>query len=135
MGLFARATPPTAADPDGVRGQVNGIAALMRTRLGARGIDLRETLHHSGHALPHAVRTEATYLADCAEMAGHPRLIQRLDQARLAHAEEACRTHLETVGRWSRRGAAALTALRRVALIGLATAALAVGLALWRGLL
>ena len=135
MGIFARATPPEAADPEGVRDRVEGITTLMRSRLGARGATLHELLHHSGRALPADVRTQAAYLADCADLAGHPRLIQRLDGARLLRAEETCRTHLESLGRWERRGATALAALRRLAVIGLATAALALALAIWRGLI
>ncbi len=135
MGIFAHATPPEAADPEGVRGRVEGIATLMRSRLGARGDTLHDLLHHSGHALPAPVRTEAAYLAECADLAGHPRLIQRLDCARLRRAEETCRLHLESLSRWQRRGAVALAALRRVAVIGLATAALVLGLAMWRGLI
>ncbi len=135
MGMFSRPAPTAATDPEEVRARVDGIAALMRSRLGAHGTSLRETLHHSGHELPEAVLSEAAYLSDCAELAGHPRLIQRVDPRRLAEAEDTCRTHLEAVSRWSRRWAAAAAVLRRLVVVVLATAALALGLALWRGLL
>ncbi|MGY6411953.1 MAG: hypothetical protein ACXIUV_13135 [Alkalilacustris sp.] len=134
MGLFSRHIP-AATDRAQACAQADGIAVLMRARLGARGADLREVLSHSGHDLPRAVRREAEVLAQGAELARHPRLIQRLDAERMAEAERVCREHLEALGPWARRGAAALAVLRRVAGIGLATGALAVGLAVWRGLL
>ena len=124
-----------APAPGEVQDRAAAIAGLMRARLGARGADLEDTLRHSGHRLPRKVQDAAADLARWAAEAGHPALHARLDHTQIARAEALCRRHLQRIGRWSRRGEVALAALRRLAGIGLVTTALALGLALWRGLL
>jgi hypothetical protein len=111
------------------------VAAMMEERLGVRGDGLAEKLRRGGGQLPREVRAEAQWLADAMAMADNPKLAARLDQARAAQAYDTCLRHLRQARKWDRRGERAMAVLGQGAVILLATAALAVGLAWWRGLL
>lgn len=111
------------------------VAALMEERLGVRGDGLAAKLRRGGNQLPRDVRAEAQWLAEAAAMADNPKLLARLDQARAAKAYDTCLRHLRQARKWDRRGERAIALLGQGAVILLATAALAVGLAWWRGLL
>lgn len=111
------------------------VAALLEERLGLRGDGLAAKLKRGGRQLPRAVRSEAEWLARAAAMAENPRLAVQVDQARAAQAYDICVRHLRQARKWDRRGEMAITVMGRVAVILLATAALVVGLAWWRGLL
>lgn len=119
----------------GVLQMADRVAALMEERLGARGEGLAEKLRRCGGKLPKAVRAEAEYLVRAAAQAENPRLMAQIDQARAARAYDVCVRHLRQARKWDRRGEMLIGALGRAATILLATAALVVGLAWWRGLL
>jgi hypothetical protein len=78
------------------------IAGLMQDRLGVGGKGLAEKLRRGGRLLPRKVHAEAEVLASAAAMARNPKLLVRMDQARLTQAYEACAKHLGGVNRWGR---------------------------------
>jgi len=111
------------------------IAELMEERLGVRGNGLADKLRRGGRKLPARVRAEAELLAEAAAQADNPKLLARLDHARIARAYDQCLKHLRRARIWERRADAVLSLAGRLALIVIAVAALALGLAWWRGVL
>jgi hypothetical protein len=119
----------------GILQMADRVAALMEERLGVRGDGLAAKLRRGGRKLPSAVLAEAEHLARVAAQAENPKLLAQIDQARAARAYDACVRHLKQARKWDRRGDMLLGVLGRAATILLATGAVAVGLAWWRGLL
>lgn len=118
-----------------VQQMADRIAALMEERLGVKGDALADKLARGGGKLPREVRAEAAFLAESAAQAANPALFTRLDHARIASAYDTCLRHLKKTGRGARRQGLLIDMLARIAVILLVVAALALGVALWRGLL
>ncbi len=118
-----------------VQQMADRVAALMEERLRMRGTGLAEKLRRGGRALPRRIRAEAELLAAAAEKAQVPKLLMQLDHERVAAAYDACVRYLHPLGRGARvRGYALdLAAASGFALV--VTAALVVGVLVWRGFL
>lgn len=118
-----------------VQQMADRVAALMEERLRMRGAGLAEKLRRGGRALPRRIRAEAELLAAAAEKAQVPKLLMQLDHERVAAAYDACVRYLHPLGRRARvRGYALdLAAASGFALV--VTAALVVGVLVWRGFL
>ena len=118
-----------------VQQMADRIAALMEARLGVRGDGLAAKLRRGGRKLPAEVRAEAELLAEAAAQAGNPKLLMQLDHGRIAKAYDVCLKHLKQARRWEGRVDRLLAVTGRLVFILLAAGAVAVGLALWRGLI
>jgi len=118
-----------------VQQMADRVAALMEERLRMRGTGLADKLRRGGRALPRRIRAEAELLAAAAEKAQVPKLLMQLDHERVAAAYDACVRYLHPLGRRARvRGYALdLAAASGFALV--VTAALVVGVLVWRGFL
>ncbi|MDP3338724.1 hypothetical protein [Frigidibacter sp.] len=118
-----------------VQQMADRVAALMEERLRMRGAGLAEKLRRGGRALPRRIRAEAELLAAAAEKAQVPKLLVQMDHARVAAAYDACVRYLHPLGRTARvRGYVLdLAAASGFALV--VTAALVVGVLVWRGFL
>ncbi len=109
------------------------IGALMETRLRIRGHGLAAKLARGGRRLPRAVRAAATRLAAAEAMAGNPRLLVQIDEARVAEDFDLCLRHLSGLDRQARRRAA-LSEIALSILTGLVVLAVLVWAVLrWRG--
>jgi hypothetical protein len=118
-----------------VRQMADRIAAPMEERLRVRGNGLREKLRAGGRRLPSRIRREAEYLAEAAFLAQSPKFEPMLDDARIAAAHDACLRHLKGVRRRGRLSGFMRDVAGSVVVQRLLVAALAVGVAMWRGLL
>ena len=118
-----------------VQQMADRVAALMEERLRIRGTGLAEKLRRGGRALPRRIRAEAELLAAAAEKARVPKLLMQLDHERVAAAYDACVRYLAPLGRGARvRGYVLdLAAASGFALV--VTAAMVVGVLVWRGFL
>lgn len=118
-----------------VQQMADRVAALMEERMRIRGTGLAEKLRRGGRALPRRIRAEAELLAAAAETAQVPKLLIQMDHERVAAAYDACIRYLRPLGRTARvRGYVLdLAAASGFALV--VTAALVVGVLVWRGFL
>jgi hypothetical protein len=110
-------------------------AVLMRTRLGARGETLGETLRSRGRALPRKVRKAAQALVMAQDLARHPTLRQRIDRPATTRAGREVLGYLEPLGAAQRRWRLVLSILGSAAFGLLATLAGLVAVLRWRGYL
>ncbi|MCX7890072.1 MAG: hypothetical protein N2422_10185 [Rhodobacteraceae bacterium] len=109
------------------------VGELMEDRLGLRGRSLADRLARGGRALPRRVRAAAEVLAAAEAGATQPRLVARLDHARLAEAYDICIRHLRPLGAAERRRSFVLDVLTRVATAVVVTTALVITVLVWRG--
>lgn len=109
------------------------VAALMETRLKARGTGLGAKMQSRGRQLPRGVRRAAQALAGAAEQAENPRLMMQLDLEKVAADYDICVRHLGGLGARDRRISAMLDFGARLALIALVVTALVLALLYWRG--
>lgn len=118
-----------------VQQMADRVAELMEQRLRVRGKGLAEKLRRGGRALPRKVRKEAAYLAECAELAQHPKVQLMLDHERVARAYDICLRHLNGIGAADRMVGALLGVAGSVAFGLLVVAGLFLAIAVWRGLI
>jgi hypothetical protein len=111
------------------------IAALMETKLRARGTGLSAKLRARGSALPRKVYTAATALATAAEMAQSPKLLLQIDHEALARNYDICTRHLSGMKPRSGWMDNTLAVAASIAMSLLLVALLVVVLMRWRGLL
>lgn len=111
------------------------IAGLMQDRLGVGGKGLAEKLRRGGRLLPRKVHSEAETLAAAAAMAENPKLLARLDQARMQQAYEACAKHLGGVNRWGRAKGTTLDVASSIAFRLLVVTGLLIWVLRMRGLI
>ncbi len=116
-----------------VQQMADRVAALMEERLRIRGAGLAAKLRRGGRALPRRVRAEAELLAAAAEQAQMPKLLRQLDHRRVTAAHDACLRYLRPLGRGARLRGHALDLAASAALALVVTAALVVGVLVWRG--
>ena len=90
-------------DSSKIETDAHSVYTLLGEKLGARGKDLSQRIRRAGRLLPRHLRAEATYLAKAAEWSRSPRLIKRIDQARVRAAHRSCVQYLEGVDRRERR--------------------------------
>jgi len=118
-----------------VQQMADRVAALMEERLRMRGAGLAEKLRRGGRALPRRIRAEAELLAAAAEKAHVPKLLMQLDHERVAAAYDACVRYLAPLGRGARVRGYVLDVAAASGLALVVTAALVVGVLVWRGFL
>ena len=111
------------------------IAGLMEERLRVRGRGLSEKLRRGGRSLPRKVRDRATFLAEAAEAAGHPKLAMMIDEEEVARAYDLCLRHLRSVGGAERIWRAVLGVAGSVVFALLVVAGLFIAVLVWRGLI
>jgi hypothetical protein len=110
------------------------VAALIEERLGVRGRGLEDKLRRAGRRLPKRVRTAGDLLAEAAAMAQNPKLLVRVDEARVAEAYDICLKYLNKLNKGDRRKGAILGVAASVAFSILVVAVLVVAFLYWRGL-
>lgn len=118
-----------------VQQMADRVAALMEERLRVRGTGLAGKLRRGGRALPRKIRAEAELLAAAAEKAQVPKLLLQLDQERVAEAYDACVRYLRPLGRTARVRGYVMDLAAASGFAVVVTAALVVGVLVWRGFL
>ena len=117
----------------GIEDKAAVVADLLKHNLGARGPDLAARLKSAGRRLPRRIRREAAVLVEAERHLQSPRLMKRLDPARLEAAFQSCLQHLESVDASERRKGLALNILGGLALSAIGVFALLVTVLVWRG--
>lgn len=110
-------------------------AMLMRTRLGARGETLEQTLRQRGRRLPRRIRHAAEQLSEAELMAGHPRLRVLLDTAQVERSGRLLIAHLRPLGAAERRWRLFLSIAASMSFAFLVTVAGVIAVLIWRGYL
>lgn len=111
------------------------VAKLMGNRLNVKGRGLRKKLRYGGKALPRRIRHEAEYILQALDQAQVPKLMVQTDPERLRKAHKACLAHLRPLGAGARRKGLFMQMLTSLGLAAVATAALVIGILVWRGYL
>ncbi len=107
----------------------------MRTRLGARGETLEQTLHQRGRKLPRKIRRAAEELARAEELSGHPRLRFLMDTAQVERSGRMVVNHLRPLGAAERRRRMFLSIAASMSFALLVTIGGVIAVLVWRGYL
>ncbi|AMY70679.1 hypothetical protein [Frigidibacter mobilis] len=118
-----------------VQQMADRVAGLMEERLRIRGAGLAAKLRRGGRALPRRIRAEAELLAAAAEKARVPKLLVQMDHERVAAAYDACLRYLAPLGRGARLRGYLLDLAAAAGFALVVTAALVLGVLVWRGYL
>lgn len=110
-------------------------ALLMRSRLGASGDTLEQTLRHRGRRLPRKIRRAAEQLAQAEAMADHPRLRLLLDTAQVERSGHLLVNHLRPLGAAERRWRLFLSIAASMSFGILVTVGGVIAVLVWRGYL
>ena len=128
-----------AATIDDIHRMADEVAQLMASRFGGtrRGEQprLQDMLRRRGAALPRKLRRQALELARADQLCAQPRVGRQQDMRALGHAHHALIRHLRPLGEISRFQHRAVQIAAVLALSLLLMTALAIWLALQRGLL
>ncbi len=116
-----------------VQQMADRVAQMMQDRLSIRGRGLDGKLRHARGVMPKRVQAEAAYLARAAETARDPRMMARIDQARIVAAYQTCMDHLNAVGRAARVTSITLSIASSVAFRLLVVFGLLVWFLVWKG--
>ncbi|GFE52127.1 hypothetical protein So717_38800 [Roseobacter cerasinus] len=79
--------------------QVAALRDALERHLGVRGTSLAQQVRRAGRVLPRRLRAQAGLLAKAEALAGNPRLLQQLDDARLAQALEDLNAYIAGIDR------------------------------------
>ncbi|NJM83606.1 MAG: hypothetical protein HC844_15035 [Tabrizicola sp.] len=109
------------------------VSQLMDEKLAVRGKGLRTKLRRGGRQLPRRVQEAAMSLADAAQRAQHPKLLQLIDMTKIAEDYDICVRHLGAIDAADRRRKVMMGAVSSIAFGLLVFIALVVGFLLWRG--
>lgn len=109
------------------------VAVLMEERLRIRGDGLEAKIRKAGRLLPAKVRAKAEYLSKASEMARNPKLLVRVDEAKVAEAYDACVRYLGQVSPGERRISALIGIAASVAFSLLVVVLLVLAVLYWRG--
>lgn len=118
-----------------VQQMADRVAGLMEERLRVRGQGLATKLRRGGRNLPRKVRNEAALLAAAADQARSPKLMLQLDHERVSRAYDTCVRYLSPLGRGARAKTYVLDLAASLGLVVVVTAALVIGVLVWRGYL
>ncbi len=108
------------------------IAEMFETRMGIKGDGLDAKLRRHGRQLPRKVLGAAQFLAEAADMAGHPKRHTRLDPERAAQAYDICARYLKSA---SPIYGGVYGLFRSIAAVSALTLSLAAVVLYWRGFL
>jgi len=118
-----------------VQQMADRIAGLMEERLKIGGAGLGAKLQRGGRKLPRKIRAQAQYLADMAELSGHPKIEMMMDHEKVAQAYDACIRYLNPLGARDRMTGALLGVGGSIALALLVVGAGLIAVLVWRGFL
>ena len=118
--------------PEDIRQKADEVSALMRAQLGLRGADLARQVARAGRMMPRALRREARYLAQTVAMAENPKLVRRVDFARISRSHAQVSAFLNTQDPRQRRANAVIGVVGVIAFNLLVVAMILIGWLAWR---
>jgi hypothetical protein len=124
---------PLAMTGDDITSRAEEVRQLLSDRLRIYGRSLEAQLPRARRVLPRAVIAEARYLAQSAALAGNPKLLRMIDNAKLARAHVIVVDHLKSIDPGYQRRTRILNTTGIVALNLLIIGAALVGVLVWRG--
>jgi len=111
------------------------LAALIEERLGIRGAGLQKKLRRAGRLLPKHVHRDAGILLEALHLQSSPKLARRIDDQSIARACNNVEIYLAAIDPSTRRWNRIIGFLSSNAFNILITAALLIGVLIWRGYL
>ena len=111
------------------------LAALIEERLGIRGAGLQKKLRRAGRLLPKHVHRDAGILLEALHLQSSPKLARRIDDQSIARACNNVEIYLSAIDPSTRRWNRIIGFLSSNAFNILITAALLIGVLIWRGYL
>lgn len=96
---------------------IEELRGLMASQLRIKGKSLRAQVRRAGRLLPRAVRREAWFLIETAELAENPKLARMVDHARVAQAHQTVLHYLNSRDPARQRINNALNFLASIALV------------------
>ena len=109
------------------------ISALLENKLRIRGKSLAVQLRKAGRRLPRAVRRDARYIIQSADLTDNPKLARMVDAKKLKRAHANVVRHLETVDLSAQRRTALLNLIASIAFAILMTFILVLFVLIQRG--
>lgn len=111
------------------------LAGLMEERLDVRGEGLAVKYRRAARRMPRWVGREIEALIEALDLARNPKLLQRIDMARIEAGTDKAEAWLKTIDPWDRRKGIVLHWLAGNALNILLVVAVSLAIMGWRGLL
>jgi hypothetical protein len=111
------------------------VAELMKDRLRVKGASVEEVLRRGAGRLPRREGKEADYLLRQIKMAGNPKLLARMNDARLIQAYDVLTEYLTGADASVRQGGGFLSTAGSVLRILIVVAVLLAAFLYWRGYL
>ncbi|WP_296418697.1 hypothetical protein [Pseudooctadecabacter sp.] len=109
------------------------IRALIEERLRLKARSLSHGVRRAGRLLPPWARREARYLVQAAEMARHPKMQARIDDARVAKAHRDLTEYLTSIDPKEQRKTRILKVLGAVSFNLIVVVAAFITYLVWRG--
>ncbi|MEP3347830.1 MAG: hypothetical protein ABJN34_02360 [Litoreibacter sp.] len=114
---------------------IERVSALLREKLGIRGVSLEARVRRAGRSLPRHVRHAAKELVNAESMSHDPLMLRRLDGMRISAAYDICVKHLDGIDEKANKSKAvfgfAATFIVQIFVI----AGIAIAVMKWRGLI
>lgn len=109
------------------------IRALIEERLRLKARTLSHGVRKAGRLLPTWARREARYIVQAAEMARHPKMHARIDDARVAKAHDDLTEYLKTIDPTEQRKTRVLKTLGAISFNLILVVAAFITYLVWRG--